>query len=198
MAGQSRSVRNTPNWRDIWEVLRYGFSPTCFKTLIARFAYFIHDHVAPRAQMHLAGNPRIHPTASLRCGRNIYLGKNSHINQFCCIWASANSRIILGDNLLMGPGAKMFSSNHRTDLGIPMNLQPWEERDILVGNDVWIGANAVILAGVAVGDRAIVAAGAVVTRDVPPNTIVGGVPARIIGHRKARNDSRTSRASTTK
>jgi acetyltransferase-like isoleucine patch superfamily enzyme len=92
----------------------------------------------------------------------------------------------------------MFSSNHRTDLGIPMNLQPWEERDILVGNDVWIGANAVILAGVAVGDRAIVAAGAVVTRDVPPNTIVGGVPARIIGNQKARNDSMTSRASTTK
>lgn len=198
MAKEPKAVRNTPSWPDILEVLRYGFSPTCLKALIYMFAYFVHDHVAPRAQMHTAGNPRIHPTASLRCGRNIYLGNGSHINQFCCIWASNDSRIILGDNLLMGPGAKIFSSNHGTEGGIPMNLQPWVEKDTVVGNDVWIGANSVILAGVTLGDGAIVAAGAVVTCDVPPNTIVGGVPARIIGHRKARNDSMSTIASTLK
>ena len=57
-----------------------------------------------------------------------------------------------------------------------------EPAPIRVGNDVWIGANATVLPGVTVGDGAVIAAGAVVTRDVPPMTVVGGVPAKIIKH----------------
>lgn len=177
--------RNKVEWRDIWEVLRYSFSITLIKELFYKFGYFIHDHVAPRAQMHTNGNPRIHPTASLRCGYNIYLGKNSRINQYCCVWASENSKIIIGDNILMGPGVKLFSSNYsKTDTELPMILQPFVEKDIVIGNDVWLGANSVIVAGVKIGDGSIIAAGSVVTKDIPEYVMAGGNPAKPIKSRK--------------
>ena len=177
--------RNKITSRDIFEVLRYLFSPSFIKSLLCKLAYHIHDHVAPLAKMHIAGNPRIHPTASIRCGENIFLGKNSHINTYCCIWASPNSKIVLGDNLLMGPGCKIFSSNHSTiETHIPMNMQPYVEKDIVIGNDAWLGANSVIVAGVTIGDGTVVAAGSVVTKDLPSYVIAGGIPAKPI---KSRN-----------
>ena len=175
--------RNKPKVRDIMEVLRFIFTPSFFKGFVSRLAYFIHDYIVPLSEMNIGGNPRIHPTASLRCGENIYLGINSHINHNCCIWASPNSKIILGDNLLMGPGTKIFSSNHGTDLGTPMNTQPFIEKDIVIGNDVWLGANCIIVAGVTIGDGSIIAAGSVVTKDIPPYTIAGGIPAKSIKKR---------------
>lgn len=179
-----RKPRNRPAAGDLAELLRFLFSPRLFLALGQWLAWYIHDHVAPRARMKALGNPRIHPTASLRCGERIVLGRNSHINAHCCVWASPGSRIILGDNVLMGPGAKIFSSNHSQALGIPMNVQPYQERDVIIGDDVWIGANAVILAGVRIGEGSVVAAGAVVARDVPPYCVVGGVPARVLKTRE--------------
>ena len=167
-----------------FELIRYSLSFTAVKEAVARWAWYIHDHVAPVAIMKKGRNVRIHPTASLRSGENISLGENSHINQYCCIWASPNSKITLGDNLLMGPGVRIFSSNHGTKAGEIMNRQEWIEKDITVGNDVWIGANSVIVQGVTIGDGSIIAAGAVVTKDVPSNAIAGGIPAKVIKERK--------------
>lgn len=179
-----KAPRNKIQSKDLYEMLRYTFSFTLVKELLYKFGHFIHDHVAPIAQMHIKENPRIHPTASLRCGKNIYLGKNSHINQYCCVWASENSKIILGDDLLMGPGCKLFSSNHDTkNIDIPMNIQPFVEKDIIVGNNVWLGANAVVVAGVKIGDGTVVAAGSVVTKELPNYVIAAGIPAKPIKKR---------------
>jgi len=175
--------RNRLRGEDIREVLRYLFTPRIVRALLELAGWYIHDHVAPRAKMNVAENPRIHPTASLRCGEHIYLGRNAHINQYCCVWASQNARIVLGDNLLMGPGVKIFSSNHGVSLGLPMNLQPPVEKDTTIGDDVWLGANAVVVAGVTIGRGAVVAAGSVVTKDVDAYAIVGGCPARPIKSR---------------
>ena len=178
--------RNRIEMRDVWEVIRYTFTLTMIKELLYKFGYFIHDHVAPRTQIHAKGNPRIHSTASLRCGYHIYLGENSRINQYCCVWASENSKIILGDNVLMGPGVKIFSSNYTTnDTNVPMILQPFVEKDIVIGNDVWLGANSIIVAGVKIGDGSIIAAGSVVTKDIPEYTIAAGSPAKPIKSRKS-------------
>jgi acetyltransferase-like isoleucine patch superfamily enzyme len=171
---------NKINSGHVFEILRYGLSLSALKCAITKYAWYIHDHIAPVSKIKKAENVRIHPTASLRCGQNIQLGKNSHINQYCCVWASQNSKILLGDNLLMGPGAKLFSSNHGTAKNAILNEQDWVEKDIVVGNDVWIGANAVIVPGVKIGNGAIIAAGAVVTKDIEPYSIVGGVPAKAL------------------
>jgi acetyltransferase-like isoleucine patch superfamily enzyme len=80
----------------------------------------------------------------------------------------------------------IFSSQHRYNIeGVPILFQGHEKKRVSIGKDVWIGANAVILPGVTIGDGAIIGAGAVVTGDVEPYSIVGGVPARKIGERNA-------------
>ena len=85
----------------------------------------------------------------------------------------------------MGPGVKIFSSNHgmsRTD--IPMNIQPIKEKDIVIGDDVWIGANSVVVAGVKIGKGSVIAAGSVVTKDIPEYIIAGGIPAKPLKKRE--------------
>jgi acetyltransferase-like isoleucine patch superfamily enzyme len=178
--------RNRLTSDDVKEVFRYLLSATAFKAWGRLIGWYVHDHIAPLAQLHQSGNPRIHPTASLRCGHNITVGRNAHINQYCCVWASPYSRITLGDNLLMGPGVKIFSSNHSMHLGLPMNVQPPVEKDIVIGNDVWLGANSVVVAGVTIGEGAIVAAGSVVTKDIPEYVVAAGIPARLIRSRDGR------------
>lgn len=177
--------RNKIRYKDILEVIKFTFTIYNFKTLIYKYGYYIHDHVAPLQKAKKLENVRIHPSSSLRCGENITIGKNSHINKDCVVWASKNSKIDIGNDVLMGPGVKMFSSNHSIKLtGMPMNTQPSIEKDIKIGDDVWIGSNSTILAGVNIEEGAVVAAGSVVSKNVERFTIVGGNPAKTI---KVRN-----------
>ena len=97
--------------------------------------------------------------------------------------------VTIGDHVMMGPECVLLSHNHRFDrLDIPMCQQGFsEEQPIHIGNDVWIGTRAIILPGVTVGDHSVVGAGAVVTKDVPPYAVVGGVPAKILKMRNAQS-----------
>ena len=108
-------------------------------------------------------------------GQNITVGKNVFINSGCCFQDQGG--IEIGDNVLIGQQVVMATLNH--DLN-PKKRADMSPAPIKIGNDVWIGAHATILAGVTIGDGAVVAAGAVVTKDVPKNTVVGGVPAKVI------------------
>ncbi|MEZ4736141.1 MAG: acyltransferase [Caldilineaceae bacterium] len=170
----------------LWEVVRYTCSRHFLVALAYRFAYYIHEQVAWRASIHAERDARIHATASIRNAQNVYVGKNSHINHSCCIWAGENSQIILGDNLLMGPGVCLFSGNHGMVKGQPMTFQERREASIIIGDDVWLGAHSVITAGTHIANGVIVAAGAVVTRSITQeDVIVAGIPAKIIGERPA-------------
>lgn len=166
------------------EIITGIFSLSFLKTIFSSFAYYIHEHVIWRKKINHTGTYRIHSRASIRNAQNIYLGNNVRITMDCCIWAEKNSKITMGDDVLVGPGVKMFCGNHGTKLnGTPMTYQDREEKDIIIGNDVWIGANSVVTSGVTIENGAIVAAGAVVTKNVPPYTIVGGSPAKEIKKR---------------
>jgi acetyltransferase-like isoleucine patch superfamily enzyme len=168
----------------IWEVIRYTFSPRFLVSLFYSFAYYIHEHVVWRANIHAARDVRIHATASIRNAQNIYVGKNSHINHLCCIWAGENSKIVLGDNILMGPGVGLFASNHGMIKGQPMTFQERKEASIVIGDDVWLGAHSVITAGTHIANGVMVATGAVVTRSITQEgVIIAGIPAKIIGER---------------
>ena len=108
-------------------------------------------------------------------GQNITVGKNVFINSGCCFQDQGG--IEIGDNVLIGQQVVLATLNHDLMPEKRANMSP---APIKIGNDVWIGAHATILAGVTIGNGAVIAAGAVVTKDVPANTVVGGVPAKII------------------
>ncbi|MCP5382485.1 MAG: acyltransferase [Kordiimonadaceae bacterium] len=111
---------------------------------------------------------------------NIEIGNNSEFGQRCLI----HSDVKIGDDVLMGPDVKIYSRNHITrSLEEPIRTQGKVTLRTIIGNDVWIGANVIILPGVVVNDHAVLAAGAVVSKDVPPYAIVGGNPSRILKYR---------------
>ncbi|MCM1518667.1 MAG: sugar O-acetyltransferase [Pseudoflavonifractor sp.] len=118
---------------------------------------------------------RLFPPFYSDFGRNIHIGKNVFINS-CCHFQDQGG-IYIGDDCLIGHCVVMATLNHDHN---PAKRQNLHHAPIRIGKGVWIGANVTITAGVTIGDNAIVAAGAVVTKDVPANMTVGGVPAKII------------------
>jgi len=108
-------------------------------------------------------------------GKNIRIGKNVFIN-FGCTFLDLGG-ITIEDNVLIGPKVSLLSEGHPI---LPADRQSLIVGRIHIKKNTWIGANVTILSGVTIGENSIVAAGAVVSKDVPDNTIVGGVPAKII------------------
>lgn len=118
--------------------------------------------------------------SNILLGSDISLGENSFL--MC-----TRANIVIGDHVMTGPNVTMITGGHRIDIpGRPMTSitnsekLPENDQDIVLEGDNWIGANATILKGVTIGEGAVVAAGAVVTKDVPPFSVVGGVPATVI------------------
>ena len=118
---------------------------------------------------------RMFPPFYTDFGKNIHLGKNVFINSACQFQDQGG--IFIGDNCLIGPGTMIATLNHYPD---PERRQGMTHAPVVIGKNVWTGAHVTILPGVTIGDNAIVAAGAVVAKDVPADTIVGGVPAKAI------------------
>ena len=122
---------------------------------------------------HVTGN-----LENVSCGNNVSFGEN-------CLLLSAKARIKIGDDVMFGPGVTIITGNHRTDVVGKAMAQvtdeeklPENDQDVIIIGDNWIGANATILKGVTIGEGAVIAAGAVVTKDVTPYSVWGGVPAR--------------------
>lgn len=108
-------------------------------------------------------------------GRNITVGKGAFINSGCHFQDQGG--ITIGAGSLIGHNVVLATLNHEMD---PAHRKDMHPAPIVIGCNVWIGANSTVCPGVTIGDGAVVAAGAVVTNDVPANTMVGGVPAKII------------------
>lgn len=108
-------------------------------------------------------------------GRHIKLGERVFIN--ANVMMVDLGGITIEDDALIGPGAYLISVNHRLD---PARRKELELKPVVIKKNAWIGAKAVILPGVTVGENAVVAAGSVVTKSVPTNTMVAGVPAKVI------------------
>ncbi len=129
---------------------------------------------------HLTGRPVdlsfvLFPPFYTDCGKNIKLGRNVFINSGCRFQDQGG--ITIDDGALIGHNAVLATLNHNPDPAKRNNLLP---APIHIGKNVWFGANVTVLPGVTIGDNAIIAAGAVVTRDVEPNTVVGAVPAKVL------------------
>ena len=112
-------------------------------------------------------------------GNNTYIGENNNLR-------AADGIIDIGNGCLISQGITIVTSNHDIKKSIPISQQGWVSKKgrITIFDDVWIGANAVILPDVTIGKGAVVAAGSVVTKDIPEYSIVAGVPAKIIKYRE--------------
>jgi maltose O-acetyltransferase len=119
----------------------------------------------------------IEPTFRCDYGYNIHLGKNFYANFDCVILDVCEVHI--GDNCMLAPGVHIYTATHPLDAQLRISGQELG-KPVTIGNNVWIGGRAVINPGVTLGDNVVVASGAVVTKEVPSNCVVGGNPARII------------------
>ena len=118
---------------------------------------------------------RLFPPFYTDFGKNITVGKNVFINA-CCHFQD-HGGVTIGDGCQIGHAVVFATLNH----GLTPEERPFTRpAPITLGKNVWVGSNATILQGVAIGDNSVIAAGAVVTRNVPANVIVGGVPAKVI------------------
>jgi acetyltransferase-like isoleucine patch superfamily enzyme len=111
----------------------------------------------------------------INIGKFTCIGKNVYINHLCSFLDMGT--ITIGDNVLIGPKVNILSEEHPVD---PVERKSLMVRPVVIKSGSWIGAGATILPGVTVGENSVVAAGAVVNKDVPDNTIVGGIPAKVI------------------
>ncbi len=116
-------------------------------------------------------------------GSHVNVGRNTFIN-VNAVFLDCNT-ITIGDNVLIGPNAQFYTPNHPIRAGERMTGDParpflTHAKPIVVGNNVWIGGNVVILSGVTIGDNTTIAAGSIVTHDIPANVLAMGQPARVI------------------
>lgn len=128
------------------------------------------------------------------CGKNVNIEQGAQFSAKVSLGdysgiginASISGTCTIGSYVMMGPNVTIITRNHRfDDLDKPMMFQGFEEeKPVVIGDDVWIGERVIILPGVHIGNGSIIAAGSVVTHDVPEYAVVGGVPARVLKSRK--------------
>ncbi|MCG7376432.1 sugar O-acetyltransferase [Paenibacillus sp. ACRSA] len=126
------------------------------------------------------------PNIHFDYGYNIHVGNHFYTNFNCTILDVCEVRI--GDHCLMGPDVHIYTATHPLD-PVQRAAGPEYGKPVTIGNNVWIGGRAIINPGVNIGHNVVIASGAVVTKDVPDNVVVGGNPARIIKEIEVQSDS---------
>lgn len=121
--------------------------------------------------------PVIQPPFYCDYGTNICFGERVYMNYNCVILDVG--KVTVGSYTMIGPNVQIYAVSHPLEAERRRAAEEWGE-DVVIGADCWIGGGAVICPGVTIGDRCVVAAGAVVTKDVPSDVMVAGVPARVI------------------
>lgn len=174
-----------------------------------RRGYYCRRLARPAPGIRIETGIRIGSPACITIGANAYLGPDCKIyasptspitigtrfaaNANVMINARGRGKIQIGNDVLIGPNVVLRSNNHIfSSRALPIADQGMTDGTITIEDDVWIASNAVVLPDVHIGRGAVIAAGAVVTRDVPPFSVVGGVPAKIIGCRGSEVQKGTS------
>jgi acetyltransferase-like isoleucine patch superfamily enzyme len=138
-------------------------------------------HIGPKAAILLRQHVQM---AGVRTsGLKVSIGKGTVINQGCFLYTTGG--LVIGENVSISSGAWLITGTH--DMNEPQFADSY--RPIIIGDYAWIGVRATILSGITIGEGAVVMAGAVVTHDVAPYAVVGGVPARVVSQRKLQNPS---------
>ncbi len=171
--------------RALFCALYYGFAqylPVSYMPmggLAQKIRYAICRHMLGKC----GKNVNVERRAFFSSGQQITIGDRSGLGENCRIGGS----VAIGNDVMMGLNVTIWTQNHNfSNTDIPMNQQGFKpEQPVTIHDDVWIGSHVIILAGVTIGRGAILAAGAIVTKNVPEYAIVGGNPAKIIKFRKS-------------
>lgn len=167
--------------------VQFGFLVTAGKSLI------LEDNVILNALSHkginLGDNVTIAKNSVLQCtgviankGVGIKIGNNSAVGANS--YLGGQGGIEIGNDVIMGPNVNIFSENHKyNNLDIPIRKQGETRKGVIINDNCWIGAGSIILDGVEIGEGCVVAAGSVVTKSIPPNSVVAGIPAKVIKRR---------------
>ena len=171
-----------------------GFFVKLFKLLPKSFLQFLWDCTANHSQIIFIGLRYFIPKSLIKnCGDNVKIGTNvqnlgwdklfigSNVSIHSNCYLDANGQITIGDNISIAHNSTILSTNHDwKDKTTPIKYNPVTYGKVTIFDDVWIGCGCRILAGVHIQNRAIIAAGAIVNKNVDSNVIVGGIPAKVI------------------
>ena len=164
----------------LWSVL----DPRTYVHVLRLLHYVGYSHVRERRKILIGQGTGIAPNTSFRNGERIQIGEDCRIGERCYLWAGEmHGRILIGRGVSLAPQVFITASDYRFVAGQPFREQPLNERNVVIGNHVWLGTGVVVTAGVTIGQGCIVGAGAVVTHDLPPDSIAVGVPARVVSAR---------------
>jgi len=160
--------------RLIFKVIRTLFSLTFFKQCFDLVTEFVLENVYELKRIHKGQKSSVSSSARFMYGENIYIGSKTNINRNCILWASPNAKIVLGNNCLTGPGVVILTSKYRVKGRDLVRSYPQFEGDVIIEDDVWLGANVIVLPGVKIGQGAIIGSGTVVTKDIEPYSVSVG------------------------
>ncbi len=171
--------------KKIWLILYYGFAqylpmkPFPGYEFFYKIRYFLVKRIIKKCGQDVVVKNKCY----FGDGDSLVVGDRSQLGQNCRF----HGKVTLGNDVMMGPDVVFMAITHDySRIDIPMidpNIKPIE-KEIVIGNDVWIGTRVIILPGVEIGDHSIIGAGAVVTKSFPPYSIIAGNPARLIKKRK--------------
>ena len=187
-AGVRWGPRITP-WgeMDASRALAFGRSaldPRAYLGLFRIVHWYNRTHISQRRKLTCGEGVRLSPMAAFANAERISLGDRTRIGDYVHLWAGdREGRIVIGKDCLFAPGVFVTASNYSLDPGSTIKSQITRERDVLIGDDVWIGAGSIITAGVEIGHGAVIGAGSVVRKSVPAWAIVKGDPARVSASR---------------
>jgi acetyltransferase-like isoleucine patch superfamily enzyme len=167
--------RDDPEYPLFWEVVNRTIRLCVEMNVTATDVELVRARLSEIIGMEVDASTTVFPPFYTNFGRFISLGKNVFINHNCSFLDIGG--ITIEDDVLIGPGVKLISENHPLN---PDDRKTLLIHPIVIKRNAWIGAGATILPGVTIGQNAVVAAGAVVSRDVPANTVAAGIPARVV------------------
>jgi acetyltransferase-like isoleucine patch superfamily enzyme len=149
---------------------------------LIRWAGFLHNHsleYGVRHGMKVGKDPAVEPLVVFTGFEHIEIGDDFVASSFATVRA-VDAKIRIGNKVSLGPAAALIGANHGIEPGTPHQDQPQKSAEIVIEDDVWIGAHSIILPGVKIRKGSVIAAGSVVLEDVPENSVAGGVPAKVL------------------
>ncbi len=172
-------------WYWFLQILKTIVNMSLIKSVIRLCGYYVVNFVVGKNTAKIGKNTNIHPTVIIREGQNVEIGDNCYFNHNTILTGGhSDGKLIIGNYVQTGPNVGFFVANHYyKDPLVPIKEQGYDENDIIIEDDVWIGANSIITSGVRIGKGAVIGACSVVTRNIPPYSIAAGCPAKIIKSR---------------